>query len=100
MAMERELAAAQMKNDVATVARLLPDDFVTTGSNGRVFTKADALGVMKSSEFVGVSADLSDMKVRVFGDAAVVTYLSDQKVKIQGKEVVSRERNTDAFVRR
>jgi ketosteroid isomerase-like protein len=46
------------------------------------------------------SSDVSDMKVHVHGDAAVVTYASVDKGKYKTQDISGRYRWTDFFVRR
>jgi ketosteroid isomerase-like protein len=41
-----------------------------------------------------------DMRVRVYGDSAVVTALTRTKGKFMGQEFSTQERSTDVFVKR
>ena len=62
-----------MQNDVATVNRLLADDYLGINPNGTLETKADALAQRRSGTMKISSIDPDNMKVRVYGDTAVVT---------------------------
>ena len=100
MKMERDAAAALTKRDLAAFGGVLSDDAVVTGPDGAVQTKAQLLGDIKSGSLVIESTVISDMKVRVFGEAAVVTYTTTDKGKYKGRDISGRYRWTDTFVRR
>jgi ketosteroid isomerase-like protein len=98
--LENEWADAWVKNDIAFQDRIMADDYTWTSSWGMVFTKADNLKLVKSGEDVIISWLLSDMKVRVYGDAAVVTGCSTLKETYKGKDVSGQERWTHTWVKR
>jgi len=98
--LENQWVDAMLKRDVAFLDRTLADDFLGTGINGRVETKAESLASMKSSEYVITSLVIDDVKVRVYGDAAVVTGRSTGKETYKGKDVSGQTRWTDTFIKR
>lgn len=100
MKIERDAAAALMKKDLAGFAGVFSEDAVFTGPDGAVQTKAQLLADLKSGSLVIESTVISDMKVRVFGEAAVVTYTTTDKGKYKGRDISGRYRWTDTFVRR
>jgi ketosteroid isomerase-like protein len=100
MKMERDAAAALVKRDLAGFGSVLSDEAVFTGPDGTVQTKAQLLGDIKSGNLVFESSVISDMKVRVFGEAAVATYTTTDKGKYKGRDISGRYRWTDTFVRR
>jgi hypothetical protein len=53
--------------------RILADDWVSVDFHGKTITKPQALAELKATGADGQSMELGDLKVRVFGDAAVVT---------------------------
>ena len=53
--------------------RYLADDFLFTGLEGGVMTRAQILARAKSTPFKGVVIEVDDQQVRVYGDTAVVT---------------------------
>jgi hypothetical protein len=71
--LENEWADAWVKMDVAFFDRIEADDYTYTACEGSVWTKAQDLTLLKSGDSVITSWVLADMKVRVYGDAAVVT---------------------------
>ena len=92
--------AAVAKKDVAGLGAVFSEDAVFTGPDGGVQTKAQLLGDLKSGALGIGSSEISDMKVRVFGESAVVTYTTTDKGKYKGRDISGRYRWTDTFVRR
>jgi ketosteroid isomerase-like protein len=99
MQMEREWVEAAQKKDAATLDRILADDWVGQGPTG-IATKAEALADLKSGDNTLESITLGDMKVRVFGDTAVVTGSDDEKSSYKGKDTSGHYTWTDVFVKR
>lgn len=80
--LEAEWRTALVQNDVATVSRLLADDYLGINPNGTLETKADALAQQRSGTVKISSIEPENLKVRVYGDTAVVT----SKVQVQGHD--------------
>lgn len=99
MKMEHDILAALLKKDAAAFGKHFADDAVLTTPDGAVQTKAQLLGDVKSGALVVESSTISDMKVKVHGDAAVVTYMTTDKGKYKGQDISGRFRWTDVFVR-
>jgi ketosteroid isomerase-like protein len=95
--LETEWVDAAVKHDVTTIDKMLADEFIMT-FDGTVFTKAELLEYIKSYEELA-SLVTDEWKVRVYGDAAVVTARNTRKVKSEGKEVTSQDRFTDTWIR-
>ena len=80
IALEQKLTDALVRSDVAAVDALWADDLVWVGLNGKPQTKAEQLAGMRAqapaSSPSAVSAANKDVKVRLYGDAAVVTVRS------------------------
>ena len=98
-ALEEKWDAANLKGDVATLATIYADEFLTTNTEGKVRTKSESLAQVKSGEVKYQSAKADDLKISVFGDAAVVNGRWKGKFTEKGKTVESTERFTDFFVR-
>jgi hypothetical protein len=90
---------AEVKKDAAALDRLMADDFSETAPDGLVYTKAQEIASFKSGEDVVSSYDYSDMKVRVYGDSAVVTYIAKLKEMFKGRDVSGTFRWTDTWVK-
>ena len=80
--LEAQWRNALMQNDVATINRLLADDYLGINPNGTLETKADALALRRAGTTKISSIDPINMKVRVYGDTAVVT----SQVQLEGHD--------------
>ena len=85
--MERDRAAAVVKGDVATLEGLTSDDYILINANGQVSDKATTMNAIKTGNIKLTANDLSDLKVRVYGDTAVVTGKANSKGTIGGREL-------------
>jgi ketosteroid isomerase-like protein len=98
--LENEWADAWVKSDVAFFDRIIADDYTWTSPWGDVWTKAQDLTLLKSGQDVIKSWLLADMKVRVYGDAAVVTGRNTVKETYKGEDVSGQNRWTHTWVKR
>ena len=97
---EHDWGNALLKADVAAWSRFLGDDWVLTYSDGSLVTKPMALADLKEGALRIESFRLDDMKVRVYGDTAVVTGQITEKSKFRDKDTSGVRRFTDVFVKR
>ncbi len=107
MQMERDYSTAYLNHDTATVERMLADDYVGIDGRAVLSNKAEEVEEAKAPPSGGPASDylvteetLSDMKVRVYGDAAVVTGLSTEKVLIKATATAVRYRRTTVYIKR
>src|ERR1051325_6447179 len=70
---ERDRFAAMVKADVPALDKMLGADLTYTHGDGRVIDKAAFLSDFKTGAFKYVSIEPGDMKVRIYGETAVVT---------------------------
>ena len=97
---ENELPGMILRGDVAGVERLMADDFIGYDPNGRELTKADVIAQMESTDVKTESLRHEQVRVRVFGDAAVATAVSVVKARYQGQEVGGRFRYMRFWIKR
>jgi len=83
-AMEQASLDAEKNHDAAAFEKLVADDWIAISPDGKSQTKAERVAEIKSGHIT--SATLGDMKVRVFGDAAVVTGTDDEVTMTEGKK--------------
>ena len=100
MKIEREWGDAMTKHDMVALDRILGDDHSVISKDGSVHTKAEELANYKSEESSNELSDFEPMKVRVFGDTAVVTGGQREKSHNFGKDTSGLYRWTDVFVKR
>jgi ketosteroid isomerase-like protein len=76
-ALEMEWRQAQVDNNIKVIDNLLADDYVGITANGTIETKAQALAQRKAGTVRITTLDLDDLKIRLYGDTAVVTSKAD-----------------------
>src|SRR6185295_10697703 len=106
-ALERAWSTAFLKHDTATIATILADDFVGIDGRGVVSDKSHEIEEAKapaagspSGTYVILSETLSDVRVRLYGDAAVLTAINTASISDRGEKEVVRYRRTTVYVRR
>lgn len=97
-AMEQAWLDAEKNHDAATFEHLVADDWIAISPDGKSQTKAERAADIKAAHMT--SATLGDMKVRVFGDTAVLTGTDDEVTTTDGKKSSDHYVWTDVFVKR
>lgn len=96
--MENQWAKASKASNADALAPMLADDFVSLDSAGAMYSKADTLARTKKAKWV--TNEISDMKVRVHGDAAIVTGAwTGVGTDGDGKAINAKERWADTWVK-
>jgi ketosteroid isomerase-like protein len=90
---------AMLARDVAALRDIFADDAVYTHSNGVVDDKAAYLKAFSSGEFIYRTIERFEEKVRVLGDAAVVTGRIRLKVDFKSGPKLLESRFLSAWVR-
>src|SRR5882757_5798129 len=98
-ALEEARNQAVLHGDVAALDRMTSDDYTFITLRGELRTKADILKGFSSGSFHYESRQISDLKVRVYGDTAVVTGRSVQKGMENGKDYSGDYRFTRVYVK-
>jgi ketosteroid isomerase-like protein len=99
-ALELDWRAAQLDNNVSAVDRLLADDYLGINANGTLETKADELARRRSGTLHITQLELSDIKVRIYGDTAVVTSKAELVGKSGDRDISGRYRYTRVYSNR
>ena len=97
MKMEQEMADAIVKNDMSVWDKYSADRSVFTDPGGMLMTKAETAAMFKSGDLKIESTKISDMKVHMYGNTAVVTYKTNDKLTWKGKDMSGEYRWTDVF---
>lgn len=98
-ALDTEYQAAVKANDVATMDRLLADDFVLRTGSGKSYSKADLLNGTRSGDYVYEHQEDTEQSVHVWGDTAVVTAKLWEKGTNKGKPFDYTVWFSDTYVR-
>jgi uncharacterized protein (TIGR02246 family) len=97
--LERDWAAAWQKMDAKALDNLLAPGFVEN-NDGQITTKAQMIASVRAGAYKVESAQVSDMRVLIFGDQAVVNGLTTAKQTFQGKDISGTLRWTDVWIKR
>ena len=97
--LEEDFAKAIVSNDADAVAQFVSDDWIIIDPDGGVIDKGRFLAVMRSGALTHEAMESTDVRLRAYGDTAVVTAVTSTKGKFMGQEFTSRERATDVFVK-
>jgi ketosteroid isomerase-like protein len=98
--MERDWTEAGIKKDVAAFDRIVADDWVSLDFEGNLLNKAAAMADLKSGATSNTTVDLGEMKVRVYGDTAIVNGSDTEKSTYKGKDSSGHYVWMDVFVKR
>ena len=98
--LEQDWSEADLHRDAAALKRILADDWIGIDFEGTVLTKPQALVGIASDSGSLASTVLRNMKVRVYGNTAVVTGTDTETGDYHGKDSSGRYQWTDVFVRR
>jgi len=90
---------AVLHGDVAALDRMTAADYTFITLRGELRTKSDILQGFRSGSFHYESRQISDLKVRVYGNTAVVTGRSIQKGMENGKDYSGDYRFTRVYVK-
>ena len=98
LALEAKWNSAYQHGDVAQLNALLADDFLITVEDGSMYSKTGYLGRLGgTAQHVDVS-EMTDLKVRLRGDVAIVTGAYHEKGTAMGKPYEYRDRLTDVWL--
>jgi len=91
---------AMVTNDAAAIGNFMADDWIIVGSDGSVTDKAGFLGLVESGIVTHDLMTSENMRVRVYGDAAVITADGVSAGTYHGEPFREVERASSVFVRR
>jgi ketosteroid isomerase-like protein len=89
--------AAELAGDTETLENLLTDDFQSIGPKGFVLTKPEWIG--RHVHFTYHALDVSEVDVRVYGDAAIVRNIQRNRATYNGNETAIAVRVSQTWVR-
>ena len=97
-AMERAWLNAETNHDAEAFEKIVADDWIAITPDGKSQTRIERAAKIKAANTA--SATMGPMKVRVFGDTAVVTGTDDETTLEDGKKTTDHYAWTDVFVKR
>jgi hypothetical protein len=100
LGIENKWVDALVKSDAASLDSIFADTYVDTDEHTHRSDKQGVLSVLKSGELKMESIKLSDMKVQVYGDAAVVIGSATQFGNFKGQALAPKVIFTDTLIKR
>ena len=94
----RSLTEAILKGDAKDFDQMTSDEYVLTSSTGKLWDKKKNLEALKEGTLTFDKIDDSDVKVHMYGDAAVVTGKANIKGKSKDRAFDDEYRWTRVFV--
>src|SRR5262245_41470241 len=96
---EKVFVDAIARNDSEAIERFVADDWIIVNADGGIIERQRFLDVIRSGTLTHDVMEADDVRVRVYGDSAVVTAVARSKGKFMGQEFTTYERSTDFFVK-
>jgi hypothetical protein len=98
--LENDAVKADLSADTAFYEKALADDWTMGDSKGVWYTKAESLKLMADTQHNKTNSEkLSELKVRVYGSAAVATYKDTYDSLFKGEHEARTVIATDTFVK-
>ena len=98
--LENDAVKADLAGDAAFYQKFLAEDWTRGDSDGTFYTKTQIVDLLADPKnFKTNSEKLSELKVHVYGNAAVVTYKDTYDIMIMGEHRVHTIIATDTFVK-
>jgi len=94
---QKRFDAAELAGDAETLENLLTDDFLSIGPKGFVLTKSEWIG--RHVHFTYHALDVSEVDIRLYGDAAIVRNVQRNRATYDGNETAIAVRVSQTWVR-
>jgi hypothetical protein len=98
--LENDAVKADLAGDPVFYQRVLAEDWTRGDSDGTYFTKAVLVNLMADTKSLKTNSEnISELKVRVYGNTAVATYKDTYDLLIKGQRRAHSIIVTDIFVK-
>jgi ketosteroid isomerase-like protein len=98
-ALELKWTESYKQHNIDILSSLLAEDFVITIEDGSIYSKAGYITHSADPATHVQVAELSDLKVRIHGDTAIVTGAYHEKGESSGKPYEYHDRLTDVWMK-
>ena len=98
-ALEMKWTESYKQRSIDIISSLLAEDFVITIEDGNVYSKAGYISHSADASTRVQVAELSELKVRMHGDTAIVTGAYHEKGESNGKAYEYHDRLTDVWMK-
>ena len=90
---------AALKGDTSFLENYTTDDYTTVAGVGAVMSKSEAIQLRKSGDIKYSAIEVSDKKVRVYGNSAVLTATADTKATLKNNDISGKYRIVQVWVK-
>ncbi len=97
---EDDWAKYAVAKDAGSIQTMLTEDYVVTDPGGQLETRAQFIASLKDGSLAFTDVKYDEMKVSVYGDAAVLTAKLIIKATLSGHDISGEYRFTDVFIRK
>ncbi len=97
--LEEAWRTAMLKSDTAALNALLADDYIAITASGTLHSKEETLANLRSRRVHVTALNVSDRKVRFYGNTALVTSLADVEGATADGDLSGSFRYTRVYVR-
>jgi len=98
LAAEKEVTQALLTSNADALGRLLAADWIVISTQGAIADRQAFIAAIKNGVFKRKTMDLSEPRVKIYGNTAVVTTQLKTSGTIGGKDFDVVERQTDVLV--
>ena len=90
---------AYLRGDAEAMNRLCAEDFIATMTDMAVLNKARSIGLLSAGPVKFLRYETSDIRIRIYGDAAIVTGRLQRTRSVNGQNADDDWRFTKMYVR-
>ena len=95
--LEETWRTAQVAGDIATLDKLMSDDYVGISMSGQVNTKSQQLSRIRDRSLILTKIDLGDTKIKLLGQVAIVTVKASVEGTSEGVSMNGKYRYTRVY---
>jgi ketosteroid isomerase-like protein len=99
IALEHDWQKAVLADDIPAMDKLLSDDYLGINAGGEVLTKTQQLDHMRDGKFMITKLDVSETKIKLVGNIAIVTCLAEVEGNSDGEPLHGAYRYTRVYQR-
>jgi len=98
-ALHEQSRQAALKGDIRFQEKYLANDYVGIGGDGSILTKDQAIQMLKSGDIRYEAIDEHDVKVRAYGDTAIINAMATLKMTAKGTPITGDYRATFVWIK-
>jgi ketosteroid isomerase-like protein len=91
---------ASVKKDEKALVKMIADDYTLTDSSGKLYNRADLLGIILEPTLKQEASPVTNLKVREYGDTAIITARCVEKGTAKGVKFENPMQCTLTFVKK